>query len=89
METKDYSKEEVKCLGQSIVCALMSRVKSQLLNPKKNRKLAADPDFRNLIFMMAEQLIPKYLAAHLGVAKDVDFLHSLCLLLAQKCTAVF
>lgn len=89
METKDYSKEEVGCLAQSTICVLMSRVKQQLLNPKKNKKLAADPDFRNLLFVMAEQLIPKYLESHMGVAKDVDFLHSLCFLLAQKCTAVF
>ncbi len=89
MEAKDYSKEEVECLAQSIVCVLMSRVKMQLLNPKKNKKLAADPDFRNLLFTMAEQLIPKYLESHISVAKDVDLLHSLCFLLAQKCTAVF
>jgi len=71
----------------SIVGPLMNKVKMSMFSAKKNRLLAGK--LQSTIDVLAEQLLPHYLAGSARSYEDVNTMHNLCYLLAMKTQQVF
>jgi len=71
----------------SVVGPLMNKVKMSMLGAKKNRQLAAK--LQSTIDLLAEQLLPHYLASSARTYDEVNMLQNLCYLLAMKTQQVF
>ena len=71
----------------SIVGPLMNKVKLSMLSAKKNTKLAAK--LKPTIELLAEQLLPHFLAENLNNYDEVNNMQNLCYLLAMKTQQVF
>ena len=65
----------------------MNKVKLCMISAKKNRKLAVT--MKPTIDLLAEQLLPKFLADNINSYEQVNLVHSLCFLLADKIQRVF
>lgn len=65
----------------------MNKVKLCMLGAKKNRKLAAN--LKPTIDLLAEQLLPKFLADNINNYEEVNLVQNLCYLLAMKTQQVF
>ena len=89
MESVNYAPFEQQALVKSMCTLLLNKAKVILLNPQKNRQLAANQHLLNLIELVAEHLIPQYCAANMQNSLKLNLMHNLCFLLAQKLQSVF
>ena len=71
----------------SIVGALMNKVKLSMLGAKKNQQLARK--LAGTMNLLAEQLLPHFLAENKGNPDEINTMHNLCYLLAMKTQQVF
>ena len=71
----------------STVGPLMNKVKLSMLSAKKNRDLAQK--LASTIDVLAEQLLPFYLADPERTYDDINMMHNLCYLFAMKTQQVF
>ena len=71
----------------SIVGALMNKVKLSMLSAKKNQQLARK--LAGTMNLLAEQLLPHFLAENKSNPDEINTMHNLCYLLAMKTQQVF
>ena len=71
----------------SVVGPLMNKVKLSMLSAKKNQQLARK--LAGTMNLLAEQLLPHFLAENKGNPEEVNTMHNLCYLLAMKTQQVF
>ena len=57
-QQKNYSEEELSTLVESMCGILMNKVKFLIQNALKNKTLAENAQFKSLIDMIGEQIIP-------------------------------
>jgi hypothetical protein len=73
-----------KAMVASICGPLMNKVKMSFQYPRKNVDLAHNKDVRNLIFLLAEQIIPQWCLKQLENenGEAINIMHNLVYLLA-------
>jgi hypothetical protein len=67
----------------------MNKIKTCIQYPRKNVDLACNADFRNLIFLIGEQILPQWCMKNINDAEAINKMHSLFYLLAFKTQQVF
>ena len=72
------------------MCAgIFNKIKMCMEFPKKNKDLASNPDFKNFIFLLNEQIIPQWCRKNIKDAEAINHMHNLVYLLSQKVAQVF
>jgi len=77
----------IKPLVISMVGPLMNKVKMSMQCAKKNQELAKK--LSGTMNLLAEQLLPHFIAQNLGNYDELNNMHNLCYLLAMKTQQVF
>ena len=49
---------ERQALVLSLLAPMCNKIKACIVAPKKNTELAANPNFKNFVFVLCEQLLP-------------------------------
>ena len=80
---------ESQMLVLSILAPMSNRIKMCVMHPKKNKELACDPDFRNFIFALCEQLLPQWCQMYIEDPDVIKDMHTLLFLFSQKTHQVF
>lgn len=80
---------ETHILVKSMCTLLATKVKCCFHCPAKNKELAQNGDLRNLMALIGEQLLPQWCKVNVENEQQIDSMHSLIYLLAQKVQAVF
>lgn len=88
MDSKSEA-NQVTALIISMVATLSNKIKICVQYPLKNKQLAQDKDFRNLIHVLTEQLLPQWCAANVEDRNKINNMHNLWYLLAYKTQQVF
>ena len=53
-----FENDKIEAMIQSMLGPLMNKIKMSFLFAKKNKRLASNKDFKNLMFLVCEQLLP-------------------------------
>jgi hypothetical protein len=80
---------EIQAMVTSICGPLVNKIKTCFQYPRKNVDLATNADFRNLMFVIGEQILPQWCQRNLQDGEAINKMHSLMYLLAAKTQQVF
>ena len=76
--------QETILLISSMIGPLTNKIKACLRHPRKNKDLAANADMNGLIVLIGEQLLPQWCQKNMHLSKQIEMMHDLIYLLAQK-----
>jgi hypothetical protein len=84
-----YSEDAVQALITSLCGPLMNKVKLVMVNATKNKLLATNQSLVSVVELVSEHLLPQYCAQNISKGAEINKMHSLVFLLAQKVQQVF
>ena len=72
-----------------MTAGIFNKIKMCMAYPKKNIELAENPELSNFIYLLSEQLIPQWCQANMNKPDEINKMHNLVYLLAQKVHQIF
>jgi len=68
---------ERKVLIKSMLCAVFNRIKMCIAYPQKNIEIAENPDVRNLIYLLGEQILPQWCHRNQENGQAINEMHNI------------